>query len=186
MFRSLLLILSLSPGALAQESFFDKTQPMASVEFVTSEGVSSPGDTLGAGATLTNPEVWHLFWNGLNDSGLEPMFTFSFPSGITAGDVRWPAPKRKITAGMLLDHIYEDSLTLPFPLMVDKAVPPGTYLLEATINWLICKDVCISEEAKVTLEIRVQENPSEGGSPLAREGIIKALARVPLATPPEV
>jgi DsbC/DsbD-like thiol-disulfide interchange protein len=116
----------------------------------------SPGTINTIGVLFEVDDGWHLYWNGLNDSGFAPEIRLSLPEGYQAGEVQWPAPKRKITAETILDHIYTGSLLLMIPIEVPADAKPGaTIRIEAEVDWLVCEDACIPGAAELSLALPV-------------------------------
>lgn len=115
-----------------------------------------PGKTTWIGVHFEIEPQWHIYWNGLNDTGFEPKVTWTLPEGLSAGEMLWPAPKRKVASGFILDHIYEDRVTLLVPIAVaaDFAAQ-GPVELKAKLEWLVCQEACIPEEAEVKIALPV-------------------------------
>lgn len=121
---------------------------------------------------------WHLYWPGRNDSGFAPKIELTGPEGYEFGEPLWPAPKRHIQAGGILDHVFEGRLTVLVPLTVPKGAA-GEAKFEADLSWLACERVCVAESAKVSLTLRIA---SDGEKPLDASGrglILAARAALP-------
>jgi hypothetical protein len=84
----------------------------ATPEIILEDDAIAPGGTTWIGVRFKIENGWHLYWNGRNDSGSPPSFAGELPAGYTLGEWLWPAPKRHIAPGDILDHIYEDSVLL--------------------------------------------------------------------------
>src|SRR4051812_22252125 len=80
-----------------------------------------PGQVNWIGIQYEIADGWHLYWNGQNDAGSPMEVTPALPDGFTAGDLLWPAPKRHLSDGPLLDHVYEKRVVLLLPV----TAPPG-------------------------------------------------------------
>ena len=184
-----------APGTLAQPTpesptgFFpgdSARAPLAQVTLIADRTVCSPGDTLWMALDFAIPDGWHLYWNGYNDSGLPPSLELSLPAGFTAGPLEWPHPQRKVTAGMLVDHVYTGRLVLPFPVVVSpgrQTPSTGKARIAGTVDWLICKEACIPEQAEVALVVHLSPEPvaPDGGDDA--HAIHGALERVPEPAP---
>ncbi len=97
---------------------------------------------------------WHVYWNGLNDTGFPIELELTLPPGFKAEPTRWPAPTRHVAPGDSLDHIYEGSVTLIVPIVV-PADASGTAELSAKLNWLVCQEACVPEKSELKLQIPV-------------------------------
>lgn len=129
----------------------------------------APGGTAWVAVRFSIREGWHIYWNGLNDSGEPPKVTFQTPAGVSVGDLLWPAPQRHVSPGDILDHVYERETVLMAPVTAPPDAKVGsTITLNADLTWLVCKDVCIPESARVTLALpvvspeRVKPSPDAG------------------------
>ena len=124
---------------------------------------------------------WHLYWNGRNDTGYAPRITLDLPEGFEAGELEWPVPKRLISPGGILDHVYEHEVTLLLPLRLPvNAVPGKTYKIQGEASWLACHDVCVPGTGPFELEIAIEEAQDEKGSdPISSAAIAKAKASLP-------
>ncbi|MEL7473547.1 MAG: protein-disulfide reductase DsbD domain-containing protein [Planctomycetota bacterium] len=158
--------------AVAGMEQVDLDKPKAKVRLVSAVESVPPGHEIYVGLDFTIEPGWHLYWDGQNDTGFAPAAAWSAPEGVRIGEVRWPTPKRYISPGDILDHVYEDQFTLIVPIRVPKDAEIGSTIeLTADLEWLVCKDICIPEFAEVSLSIPITERPapsSSGGTTIAR------------------
>jgi DsbC/DsbD-like thiol-disulfide interchange protein len=146
-------------GALAQpEDQAEHARPRLVSEFKALE----PGKTNSIAVTFDIDPHWHLYWKGRNDSGFAPNFTVTGPPGYTIRQPQWPAPKRNILPGNILDHIYEGRLTLILPVEVPKDAS-GSATFKASGEWLVCMEACIPGSAELTLTVPI--GGPEAGKP---------------------
>ena len=61
-----------------------------------------PGQVFWVGVTFRIRPEWHMYWPGINDTGMAPSFDWHLPDGWQIGRARWPAPKRHV--GSAPDH----------------------------------------------------------------------------------
>lgn len=101
---------------------------------------------------------WHLYWNGINDSGFPPEVRADLPEGFVLGEPLWPVPKRLLSPGPILDHVYEDHLTLLYPLSVPKDAP-AVVSAGFKVDWLACHEACIPESDSLAVELRISDAP---------------------------
>ncbi len=101
---------------------------------------------------------WHLYWNGVNDSGFAPKVKWHAPAGVTIGELLWPAPVRHISEGDILDHIYENEVTLIAPVtLAPEAMGGDSIEIKASVEWLVCEEVCVPEDAELSLSVPVRK-----------------------------
>ena len=100
---------------------------------------------------------WHTYWLNPGDSGEPTTIDWQLPPGFVAGDIVWPAPER-IPLADLVNFGYSGDLFLLVPITAPADLKPGdTIDLTANARWLVCKDICIPEEATLTLSLDVAE-----------------------------
>lgn len=115
-----------------------------------------PGGTITLAVHFAIKKDWHIYSRSQNDSGFSPGFIWTLPPGLTVGEIRWPVPKRHISDGELLDHVYENEVTLLVPLTADKSVKPGSKLeVKAESKWLVCREACLPGDAILTITVPV-------------------------------
>jgi thiol:disulfide interchange protein DsbD len=93
---------------------------------------------------------WHIYWKNAGDSGEPPRLRWTLPDGVTASDIKFPAPKR-LPLGPLMDFGYEDEVLFPLTIQVAKSVKPGPITLHAKADWLVCREVCIPGKAELEI-----------------------------------
>ncbi|MCC6659940.1 MAG: hypothetical protein IT437_03540 [Phycisphaerales bacterium] len=130
-------------------------------------------------------EGWHLYWDGLNDSGFPPEIEWKLPPGFElAGPVQWPAPVRHVSPGPIVDHIYEKRVMLMAPIRVPKNAV-GTAQIGADLKWLVCKDVCLPGDAHLvdTVQVVAASDPADTPPPREPAEYTAFRARVPVPVP---
>lgn len=177
-------------GAAPAESPVSKHQPRrgqperehASVRLVSAETALRPGETNFLGLLFTIDAGWHIYWDGVNESGIPPRAEWDAPAGAEVGPFILPVPTRYVGPGDLLDHVYEDEVLLIVPVEVPADASPGSLLtFRAGVEWLVCKEMCLPGYADVMITLpvaRVGEAPRAS----AFEGAFEhAWAHVPVA-----
>jgi thiol:disulfide interchange protein len=148
-------------------------------ELVSLSPSIAPGGTLQVGLVLTLEEHWHVYWINAGDSGEPPKITWTLPEGITAGPMLFPIPSR-LPLGPLMDFGYEDEVAFPVQLTAASTVKPGPIHLDAKINWLVCREVCIPGKAHLGLNLNVVP----GAAPAEPVGAVgEALTLIPKPLP---
>ena len=143
-----------------------------------------PGQTVLLGLHFELDEHWHIYWDGRNDTGFPPSVQWALPEGVSVGPMLWPAPKRYISPGGILDHVYEGSPTVLVPVTISPDVAPGhTLNIAGEVEWLVCNDLCLPGFGPVSIELSTVE--ADAGPPVepARlkpiDPIGRAAARLP-------
>jgi len=119
-----------------------------------------PGDANRAGLYFKLEPGWHVYWSNAGDSGEPPNLKWTLPAGITAGPLQFPAPKR-LPLGPLMDFGYEDEVLFPVALDIANTAKPGLVTLSAKAEWLVCREVCIPENAELSVQQAVPPSEAE-------------------------
>jgi thiol:disulfide interchange protein len=98
---------------------------------------------------------WHTYWSNPGESGLPTTIDWLLPQDFRAGPILWPTPER-FTAGPVVGYGYKDAVLLPVMIEVPAGLRPGTDVtLSAHASWLACSDICIPEDAELSISIPV-------------------------------
>ncbi|MDY7095702.1 MAG: protein-disulfide reductase DsbD family protein, partial [Acidobacteriota bacterium] len=171
-------------GAAGSEIF---QSPRTAVQLVAEQRSVRAGEPLRIGLRFDLTEHWHVYWRNPGDSGTAPMVEWELPEGWSAGEFQWPVPKR-IPVGPFVNFGYEGEIVLPVLLDPGSIVSggasadaPDRWRVVADAEWLVCREECIPESARFTLELPVAEGDSEPSrwAPLFAE----ADARQPVEVP---
>lgn len=113
-----------------------------------------PGQTFQLALHIIHEEHWHTYWKNPGDSGLATAIRWHLPEGVTAGDILWPVPQA-ISIPPLVNYGYEGTIVLltDIQLPVDYAQP--VFTVQADVDWLVCKEICIPVEASFELTLAV-------------------------------
>ena len=142
----------------------------------------APGGSVTVGLVISPEEKWHVYWVNAGDSGEPPTIKWILPAGVTAGPVKFPVPSR-LPLGPLMDFGYEDNTAFPVLISVSKTVSPGPIHLDARINWLVCREVCVPGKAHMGLDLTVAAGAGAAPAPMlgALGEAVKALPAAPPA-----
>ena len=176
---------ALGTSASAQNGLLKTTShsPVVNTEQVRAEllawapeGVEA-GKPVWLGLQLAHQPDWHTYWKNSGDSGLPTMLEWQLPTGITAGDIAWPTPK-KIPIGTLANYGYEQTVLLPVPLTVAPGFNAQQLDIKLKAAWLVCRKECIPQEGEFTLSLPVKGSTAASGQAFqaAFEAAPKALA----------
>lgn len=116
------------------------------------QGVA-PGQPVWAGLQLQHAPDWHTYWKNPGDSGLPTQLAWTLPPGVTAGDMRWPTPK-KFPLDSLANHGYDGTVLLAVPLTIAPDFTATALNIGLKASWLVCRKECIPEEGQFNLTLR--------------------------------
>jgi len=140
------LLLVAVPPANAASSSADA--PHVHVQLVVPASGFKPGTAAEAGLYFKIDQGWHVYWKNAGDAGEPPHLKWTLPTGVTAGPLQFPAPKR-LPLGPLMDFGYEDEVLFPLTLTAANSTPAGPALLHAKADWLVCQASCIPGKAEL-------------------------------------
>ncbi|XBQ14909.1 MAG: protein-disulfide reductase DsbD domain-containing protein [Oceanicaulis sp.] len=167
----LLLIAALAVSGAAAHAQFGGADPMVDARLVSDRASVAPGETFHIALHQDITEGWHTYWRNPGDSGEPTRLELDLPEGWTTGEMIWPAPK-PYPLGPLTNYGYSNEVTLPVPVTVPADAPAGRIEIPAHATWLVCEDVCIPEEADLTLTLQVGESrPDRSGARLIEAAI---------------
>ncbi|PUE25486.1 protein-disulfide reductase [Limnohabitans sp. Jir72] len=116
------------------------------------------GQTFWLGLQIQHQPHWHTYWQNPGDSGLPTRLQWKLPTGLQAGDIAWPLPK-KIPIGTLANYGYEGAVMLPVPVTVGpdfKAPVVGPVKIQLQAEWLVCRQECVPQEGQFELSLPAQ------------------------------
>ena len=187
----LLLAVGLAaPSAPAQDAA--ASGPKASVELLVPKKTVKPGETLDVAVKMTLKPGWHIYWKNPGDSGQPPKFSWSLPGGGAsammrgspwkATDPQFPTPVRWQADGGIVGYGYTGTILFPATVSVPASATPGQGAeLAVAVDYLICKDVCIPENAgaSVNLDVGLDDGEQTAADKAAAKEIEQAKKRLP-------
>lgn len=165
-FGALALGLAGSPVAWAQAAPGAVRVDNVEVELVADRAALVPGEPMQIGLRIRHDPQWHTYWRNPGDSGLPTQVELRLPAGFDAGPIRWPVPQR-LFIPPLANYGYEGEIVLPMALDAPASLAGGSVRLEASASWLMCREVCIPGEARLSLELPVQRDGTAAPSRFA-------------------
>ena len=132
------------------------------------------GDTVTVGIEHSLSPGWHTYWKNPGDSGTKAGITWSGIDGIKDSDIKWPFPK-KLIMGPLTNFGYEEKVVLLQDLTLPDTLLKGPQVLSATIDVLVCHEICIPETHTARLTLNGDQYP-------AKEAVDAAYTKLPIDT----
>lgn len=126
------------------------------------------GDTVTVGIEQTIEKGWHTYWTNPGDSGAVARIAWKgTDTDIVAAPIVWPTPSR-LPMGPLMNFGYENKVVLLQDITLPKNLPEGPVTLNATIDILVCADICIPETHESSFTINGDQAPSAAAVEKAR------------------
>jgi thiol:disulfide interchange protein len=138
----------------------------------------APGQTIHVALRQKIQKDWHTYWRNAGDSGEATQIKWTLPPGWSAGEFVWPAPHR-LPVGPLVNYGFEDEVLLPVAITAPADARPGqTVKLDAAVAFLVCADICVPEDARLSLDLPVTPGPA-AADPKWGPAIQRTLAEAP-------
>jgi DsbC/DsbD-like thiol-disulfide interchange protein len=139
-------------------------------------GNKDPSGRRIAGVEIKLEPGWKTYWRNPGDAGIPPRFDWSRSRNLGEAVVTYPAPERLDENGSVSIGYTEDVI---FPVTLSAKDPAAPLALALTLDYAICKAICVPATGSVSLDIGADDKPA-AGSAMAIEA---HAARVPVSQP---
>ncbi len=137
------------------------------------------GGEITAFVEIELPPGWKTYWKAPGDSGVPPSFDWTGSANVAEANVLYPVPHRLVDKGGETLG-YKDRVA--FPVRVKASEDGRPIALAVAVEFGICKDICIPNEVKLSLDVP----PGESGELSDLAGVsLAAVPRAPQAAKPE-
>jgi thiol:disulfide interchange protein DsbD len=154
----------------------------ARVELLSQRDSITPQSNLLVGIHFLLEPGWHIYWINPGDSGQPPSLKWQLPAGFSAGEIQWSRPDRMQTNAQLADYGYHGDVLLPVTIHVPASAKNSSPIqIAADAKWLVCREVCIPEHARLQIALPVSTSPQT--NPATAQLFAVAEKRVPKALP---
>jgi thiol:disulfide interchange protein DsbD len=157
--------------------------PHGTVELIAEkQGIIAAGHTFDVGLRFQLEKGWHVYWINPGDSGEPARVEWHLPSGLSAGAIEWPTPRR-LDSGSIVDYGYEEAVLLIVPMRADGSLAGQSKAqIGADVRVLVCsQEMCIPSKVELSLALPIQSQPALAD---ARKTEMFANARKSLPRPP--
>lgn len=139
-----------------------------SIRLLPEKTALNGGETVTVGIEQTIEKGWHTYWINPGDSGTAAHIEWSdLEDKIESAPIVWPTPKR-LPMGPLTNFGYEDKVVLLQDITLPKKLPEGPTTINATIDILVCEEICIPETHEASFIINGDQKPSAAAIETAR------------------
>src|ERR1700756_4860231 len=153
------IVTAFAAGSAARAVGPPDPNELVQVRLVAETASIAPAATLWVDAHFTIKPGWHIYWRNPGDSGLPTAIRWALPRGFSPGNILWPVPQRFVQGG-IGNYGYAGSADLLVPITVAKdPAPGGTAELAGEASWLVCSDICIPGNARLSLSLPVAAGP---------------------------
>ncbi|MEG6508753.1 protein-disulfide reductase DsbD domain-containing protein [Methyloligella sp. 2.7D] len=129
------------------------------LRLISGKPVESGADSIWAGIQIRLDPGWKTYWRNPGDSGVPPYFDWSGSSNLKSVDVLYPAPGNFEEAGGI-SYGYKNEVV--FPLRVTPKDPSEPVDLKLQMEYGLCKDICIPNQAELSMALPPEPKPDSG------------------------
>ncbi|MFZ2619314.1 MAG: thioredoxin family protein [Alphaproteobacteria bacterium] len=140
----------LSPVAQAQEG--------AVAELLASHTQAPAGHAMLLGLLIKPAEGWHIYAENPGDTGYANQVTWNLPAGASIASATYPVPHKIITQD-IVNYGYSAPALITYPFTLPATTQAGETLnVTASVDYLVCKDVCIPLQTQLNAMIAVGDS----------------------------
>jgi DsbC/DsbD-like thiol-disulfide interchange protein len=147
-------------AAPATESPWVK-EPYSKVRLVSGAVGDNGSNHVLAGVQIRLAPGWKTYWRTPGDSGVPPSFDWSGSKNLKQAEVLYPSPHRFPEAGGTAIG-YADEVV--FPIKVTPERPDEPVELKVSVDYGLCKTLCIPNQAILSLELPPALAAGDGNS----------------------
>lgn len=122
------------------------------VELFSEVDSIKPGEPFWVAFKISMKPGWHTYWINPGDSGQETQLNWELPDGFSVSPIQWLPPER-IPQSFLVSFGYNDEAYHLVQITPPKNLAQDKYTLAVQADWLVCEEICIPEEAKLSLTL---------------------------------
>jgi thiol:disulfide interchange protein DsbD len=155
--RGLFLALIFSTVSLFATGFeaFEQDEPAVRAELIVEDSSIQPGRPFWVGIRLQMEPEWHVYWKNPGQAGMPTEVFWELPEGFQVSELKWPAPQRYESHGMV-SFGYEKDVVLLAEVTPPSELPLGSDIeLAAEVTWVACHSACIPGDAFVSTTLPV-------------------------------
>lgn len=124
----------------------DQGEARVALALISDHSSVAPGDSFRVGVVINPDPEWHVYWRNPGEGALATEVLFEL-EGATAGELRWPIPRRLVEGGVTT-FVHDHAL-----LFVDAEAAQGEVHVVADVDLLTCRERCIPGRARLELSI---------------------------------
>ncbi|HWE06772.1 MAG TPA: protein-disulfide reductase DsbD domain-containing protein, partial [Rhizomicrobium sp.] len=169
-------------GAAAPACAQIDSAPKVHARLIAEQSEIAPGRRVTIALEENIRPGWHTYWRNPGDAGEPTQLQWTLPAGWRASPIAWPYPK-DLPVGPLMDYGYEGRPWLLLDIAAPDDAKAGTrVVLRAQASWLVCKEVCIPEDATLSLPLTISTSPPAPDPSVAAQ-FAAARDRLPVVSP---
>ncbi len=182
LFVTSMALLAAAPSRAVEIVATDNTE----AQLISEVTAIKPGKSFWTGLRLKMRDGWHTYWRNPGDTGMIALIEWSLPEGFKASEIHWPYPEAIPVPGDMVNFGYHHEVLLLVRITPPAGLPGIEQVtLQGHARWLVCEDMCIPEDAQLTLMLPITYTAPERDERWA-DDFAKARAALPKPVPWEV
>ena len=129
-------------------------------QLVSSQSRARAGETIDIAVRTVIDPGWHTYWRNTGDSGESVQIEWQVLAGsdaVSFGEITWPLPST-IATGPIINYGFDGIPYFPVTLTLPTEAQDGEIIeIGASVFYLVCNDVCIPEQAELSMQISIGE-----------------------------
>ena len=156
--RVVLVVMSVALGSsgFAQTPGAAGSKPKARLSLVSAVEAVTAAQPFELGIRIELDSGWHTYWQNSGDSGLPPKVAWDLPEGFSVGSLRFPVPQRHVDRLGMSTYVLPGEPVLLATVTSPEKIANPKVTFGAKVNYLVCREKCLREEAVIRLELPVQ------------------------------
>ncbi|NLH50914.1 MAG: thiol:disulfide interchange protein [Myxococcales bacterium] len=148
-----MLLTAVAPALLAAQEPATAPSPKVRAEMLADVDALAPGAPFRLGVRFHVEKEWHIYWVNPGEAGIPTQVKWNETSGITPGELQYPAPILFGASSPISGYGYEDEVLLFVEATAPKIFPSQPHKFSAKASWLVCRNTCVpgSQEVSLTL-----------------------------------
>lgn len=132
--------------------------PQIDVTLISNVSQVKRGESVNLGIHFKLEKDWHIYWKDSGEAGFPTTVEWDIPKGILTSHLNWPRPHIFKELGDITTIGYKDETMLMAEMVIPKTWREnGPLRINAKVNWLACKTVCIPGSANPTISIPISD-----------------------------
>ena len=143
-------LVALRPGSGWATATDWVTTDFSQVRLIAASNTVGTGDHVKLGLHFKLKKDWKIYWRSPGDAGFPPQLDWAGSKNLKQADFKWPTPVRFSILGFETLG-YKDEVVFPITANLSDAAKP--LRLNAKLDYLACKDICIPFGANLALNL---------------------------------
>jgi suppressor for copper-sensitivity B len=138
----------------------------SAVRLIAASETAGQTEELALGLQIRLAEGWKTYWRSPGDAGYPARIDWTGSENLATAEIAWPAPERFSVLGLETIGYGADVV---LPITVRPVTAGDGVALRAAVDYLICDDICIPQQADLALDLAAgPARPSEFAHLIAR------------------